>query len=51
LNKTVVSNEEYQKLKEEHQLLAILRAQGIEQMEIWNTAMKILEEGKKNGFR
>lgn len=45
-----ISEEEYRKLREEHQLLASLRAYGVEEWENWDKAMKVLEEDIKNGY-
>lgn len=47
----MISEEEYRKLKEEHQLLAILRAYDIEEWENWDKAMNVWKEDIKNGNR
>ncbi len=51
MNKVIITNEEYQKLLDEHQLLAILRAYGIEEWQFWGKCLDKLEEEKKNGYR
>lgn len=45
-DKVVIYREEYEKLCQEHQLLAILRSYGIEEWENWDKAINILKEGK-----
>lgn len=48
-DKIVIHREEYEKLRQEHELLAILRSHGIEEWEYWDIAISILKEGKRNG--
>lgn len=50
-DKVTIHREEYDRLREEHELLAILRAYGIEEWEFWDKAVNALEEGRKNGYR
>lgn len=47
----VIHRDEYARLREEHELLAVLRSYGIEEWEYWDKAVKIIQEGKKNGYR
>lgn len=46
----VISHEEYRKLREEHQLLAILRSYDVEKWENWDKAINVLKEDVKNGY-
>lgn len=49
-DKITIHREEYEKLRQEHELLAILRSYGIEEWEYWDKAINILkEEGKYHG--
>lgn len=43
----VIRIEEYNRLKKEHELLAILRSYGVEEWEFWNKAIDALENGDK----
>lgn len=46
-DKIAIHVEEYNKLRWEHELLATLRAYGVDQWEHWDKAIKILEEIKE----
>ena len=48
-DKVVVYREEYERLRREHELLAILRSYGIEEWENWDKAINILKKGNENG--
>lgn len=50
-DKVIIHREEYERLREEHELLATLRSYGIEEWEFWDKAVNIVKEGKKNGYR
>lgn len=46
-NKITIHKEEYDRLRREHELLAILRSYGIEEWEFWDKAVDAMKEGKK----
>lgn len=44
-DKVTIHKEEYERLKKEHELLAILRSHGIERWEHWDKAVKAMDAG------
>ena len=46
-DKIVIHREEYEKLCQEHELLAILRSYGVEEWEYWDKAIGTLKEKEK----